>query len=53
MAKQSINLELGVVEGLGVTIKRSKLHQDPFQNMQLEKEHKEMLDEMAAKLKGA
>ena len=43
--------ELGKVYGLGEALERSTLHQDPFQNLALAKEHKEQLELTQEKLK--
>ena len=38
---QGMESELGKVYGLGEALERSTLHQDPFQNLALAKEHNE------------
>lgn len=46
-----IDTELGTVAALGEKLERSTLHQDPFQNLALSKEHDKMIQDMGEKLK--
>ena len=51
--KNQKNEELGTVIGLGQTLERSDLHQDPFQALSLAREHAQLLEEMQQKLKSS
>ena len=44
------NEELGTVNGLGKPVQRETLHQDPFQNLIVARDHKLVIAEMNKKL---
>ena len=51
MADVHFDNELGTVKALGQHLDRSTLHQDPFQNLALKKDHEKMVSIMQERLK--